>query len=89
MEKEKNSDGIGYMKRLRRPIGQIDVVLDTDAYNEIDDLYALAYMIRSSDRLNVKGIMAAPFYSPAGLSAAFCLWRNGLRFRWKSSFHPP
>ena len=45
MEKEKNSDGIGYMKRLRRPIGQIDVVLDTDAYNEIDDLYALAYMI--------------------------------------------
>ena len=38
MEKEKNSDGIGYMKRLRRPIGQIDVVLDTDAYNEIDDL---------------------------------------------------
>lgn len=67
MEKEKNSDGIGYMKRLRRPIGQIDVVLDTDAYNEIDDLYALAYMIRSSDRLNVKGIMAAPFYSPASM----------------------
>lgn len=67
MEKEINSDGIGYMKRLRRPIGQIDVVLDTDAYNEIDDLYALAYMIRSSDRLNVKGIMAAPFYSPASM----------------------
>ena len=55
MEKEKNSDGIGYMKRLRRPIGQIDVVLDTDAYNEIDDLYALAYMIRSSESTECKG----------------------------------
>ena len=79
MEKEKNSDGIGYMKRLRRPIGQIDVVLDTDAYNEIDDLYALAYMIRSSDRLNVKGIMAAPFYSPAsmGRTRQQCKRRNG------------
>ena len=67
METEKNSAEIGYMKRLSRPVGPVDVVLDTDAYNEIDDLYALAYMIRSNDRLNVKGIMAAPFYSPASM----------------------
>ena len=42
METEKNSAEIGYMKRLSRPVGPVDVVLDTDAYNEIDDLYALA-----------------------------------------------
>lgn len=51
----------GSIKRLRRPKGQIDVVLDTDTYNEVDDQYALAYLIGSSDQLNLKAIYAAPF----------------------------
>ena len=29
----------------------MDVVLDTDAYNEIDDQYAIAYLLRSQDAL--------------------------------------
>lgn len=49
------------LKNLTTPSDMIDVVLDTDAYNEIDDQYAIAYMLRNSDRLNVKGICAAPF----------------------------
>lgn len=40
-----------------------DVVLDTDTYNEIDDQYALAYLLRSQDKLKIKAIYAAPFYN--------------------------
>ena len=49
------------LKRLERPKEAADVVLDTDTFNEIDDQYALAYMLLSADRLNVKAIYAAPF----------------------------
>lgn len=51
------------LKRLERPTGLVDVMLDTDTYNEIDDQFALSYMIRSTDRLNVRGICAAPFHN--------------------------
>ena len=50
-----------YMKNLCVPTGRIDVVLDTDAYNEIDDQFAIAYMLLKKDKLNVKAICAAPF----------------------------
>ncbi len=49
------------MKNLSVPKGKIDVVLDTDAYNEIDDQYAIAYMLASTEKLNTKAIYAAPF----------------------------
>lgn len=49
--------------RLKRPAGRVDVVLDTDTYNEIDDQFALAYLIRSDDRLALKAIYAAPFHN--------------------------
>ncbi len=38
-----------------------DIILDTDAYNEIDDQFAIAYAMRSSDRVNLLSINAAPF----------------------------
>lgn len=47
--------------RLKRPQGRIDVVLDTDTFNEVDDQFALAYLLQSEDRLNLKAIYAAPF----------------------------
>lgn len=49
------------VKRLEKPAGKIDVVLDTDTYNEIDDQFALSYMIRSDEKLEVQAIYAAPF----------------------------
>lgn len=49
------------LKRLERPKGPVDVVIDTDTYNEVDDQFALAYLIRSDDKLNLKAIYAAPF----------------------------
>ena len=47
--------------QLNRPKGKADVVLDTDTYNEIDDQYALAYLIKSDDKQNLQAIYAAPF----------------------------
>ena len=43
--------------------GIIDAVLDTDAYNEIDDQFAIAYMLRSAEKINLKALYAAPFYN--------------------------
>jgi len=51
------------LKNLEVPDRRIDVILDTDAYNEVDDQYALAYLLRSDDKLNTKAIYAAPFFN--------------------------
>ncbi|HKL80006.1 MAG TPA: nucleoside hydrolase [Mobilitalea sp.] len=51
------------IKQLQKPKGLVDVVLDTDTFNEIDDQFALAYLIKSDDKLNLKAIYAAPFYN--------------------------
>lgn len=40
---------------------RLDVVLDTDAFNEVDDQYAIAYLLRSEEKLNLKELYAAPF----------------------------
>ena len=45
------------------PAGRVDAVIDTDAFNEVDDQFAIAYMLRSSDKINTKGIYAAPFFN--------------------------
>lgn len=50
--------------------GRIDAVLDTDAYNEIDDQFAIAYMLRSSDKINTRALYAAPFYNSNSSGAA-------------------
>jgi purine nucleosidase len=49
------------IQRLTLPEGRLDIVLDTDAYNEIDDQFAIVYALRSMDRLNLQAIYAAPF----------------------------
>jgi inosine-uridine nucleoside N-ribohydrolase len=48
---------------LARPKGRVKLVLDTDAYNEIDDQYAIAYALQSAEKLDVAAIYAAPFYA--------------------------
>lgn len=49
------------MLTLYKPVGKIDIVLDTDTYNETDDQYAIAYLLANKDRLNIKGFTVAPF----------------------------
>jgi inosine/uridine-preferring nucleoside hydrolase len=51
------------IKNLSVPTGKVDVVLDTDAYNEIDDQFAIAYLLKSKENLNTKAIYAAPFHN--------------------------
>lgn len=53
-----NEQGI---KNLIVPAGRVDAVLDTDAYNEIDDQFAIAYMLCSKEKINTRRIYAAPF----------------------------
>ena len=40
-----------------------NVILDTDAYNEIDDQFCIAYMIKRPDKINLLSINAAPFFN--------------------------
>lgn len=56
-------DNLTRIKNLEVPKGKIDVVLDTDAYNEIDDQFAISYMLLSKEKLNTKAIYAAPFHN--------------------------
>ena len=59
-----------YIKNLTTPTGKVDVILDTDAYNEIDDQFAIAYLLACGEKLNVKGLCAAPFYNRRSNSPA-------------------
>lgn len=51
------------LKNLEFPTHTVDAILDTDAYNEIDDQFAIAYLLKNSDKINVKAIYAAPFHN--------------------------
>lgn len=55
-----HNDGI-LLDKVRRPAGKVRVVIDTDTYNEIDDVFALAYGLSVPDRIWVEAIYAAPF----------------------------
>ena len=49
------------LRRLERPAGRVRAVLDTDAYNEIDDQFAIAYFIKKPEKFDVLALTAAPF----------------------------
>ena len=51
------------MKNLSVPSSPVDVVLDTDTYNEIDDQFAIAYLLSCKEKLRTKAIYAAPFFN--------------------------
>lgn len=46
---------------LECPKGKVDMVLDTDAYNEIDDQFAISYALGAKEKLNLLALYAAPF----------------------------
>ena len=53
---------------LDTPKWPIDVVIDTDTFNEVDDQYAISYALRSQDKLNIKALYAAPFLNQHSVS---------------------
>lgn len=48
-------------QRLTTPPGRLRLVIDSDAKNEIDDQYAIAWALRSPERFQVEAVYAAPF----------------------------
>lgn len=71
-----------YLQNLSVPTGPVDVVLDTDTYNEADDQFALAYLLASSDKLHTKAIYAAPFFNDRSESPA-----DGMEKSYEEIFH--
>lgn len=59
-----------HISRLRPPQEKVNLILDTDTYNEIDDQFALVYSIIARDRLNLLAITAAPFDNERSLGPA-------------------
>lgn len=57
-----------YLKNLQVPASPVDVILDTDTFNETDDQFALSYLLRSEEKLHVQGICAAPFLNELSIS---------------------
>lgn len=54
---------VDLLKKLERPAGKIRLVLDTDAFNEIDDQFAITYALKKQDRIQMEAIYAAPFFN--------------------------
>ena len=40
-----------------------NVILDTDAYNEVDDQFCVAYLMKRPEAINLLSINAAPFFN--------------------------
>ncbi len=58
------------IQKLALPDGRLNIVIDTDTYNEVDDQFALVYALRSQERLGVEAIYAAPFFNKRSKSPA-------------------
>lgn len=49
--------------RLEPPTGKVQMVLDTDTYNEVDDQFAVVQALLSPEKLDVLALYAAPFFN--------------------------
>jgi inosine-uridine nucleoside N-ribohydrolase len=81
---KKQQDGVVFpsvtddfrVRRLAPRAGRLRMVLDTDAYNEIDDQFAIVHALSSPDRLNVEAIYAAPFMNDRAENPALGMERS-------------
>jgi inosine-uridine nucleoside N-ribohydrolase len=46
---------------LEPPQGRIRLLIDTDAHNEIDDQFAIAWALLSQDVIEIEGVLAEPY----------------------------
>ena len=54
---------------LSLPTGPVEIVLDSDVFNEVDDQFALSFAVRSTKRISLKAVYAAPFKNHRSTSA--------------------
>ena len=53
---------------LKKENNRINVILDTDTYNECDDQFAISYLIKSQNRFNIEAITIAPYHDDNDIS---------------------
>ena len=58
------------LERLATPTRRVQMVLDTDTYNEIDDQFAIVYALLSPEQLDVRARYDAPFHNKRSKEAA-------------------
>lgn len=63
MRKELAMDDLWRLQRLAAPAHPVEVVLDTDTYNEVDDQFAVAHALLSPEKILLRAIHAAPFHN--------------------------
>lgn len=81
MSRPLQRDDAWYRERLAPPAGPVRVVIDTDAANEIDDPFAIAWALLSPGRLQVEAVYAAPY--------SFAHRRAQSRVQQHRQFDPP
>ena len=52
----------------KQDIQKVNIILDTDIYNECDDQFALSYLIKSQDKFNIEAITIAPYHHDNNIS---------------------
>ena len=75
-QKEQTLDRVSKWKEIYEKISnlnkknnlRVNVILDTDIYNECDDQFALAYLLKSQDKLNIEAITVAPYHHDNSIS---------------------
>ena len=64
MEIEQRSLSVDRLARVLRLNQQrVRMVLDTDAFNEVDDQFAIAHLMVSPERVKLEAVYAAPFHN--------------------------
>lgn len=76
-QKEKKLDRVSKWKEIYERISKlnkkednqkVNVILDTDIYNECDDQFALSYLLKSQDKFNIEAITVAPYHHDNNIS---------------------
>ena len=76
-QKEQTLDRVSKWKEIYERISKlskkennnkVNVILDTDIYNECDDQFALSYLIKSQDKFNIEAIAIAPYHHDNNIS---------------------
>ena len=57
-------------ERIKIPAGRMNVILDTDTFNEIDDQFAVTFALLSPEKMDIMAITAAPFLNKKSVSPA-------------------
>ncbi|MBO5004714.1 MAG: nucleoside hydrolase [Clostridia bacterium] len=76
-QKEQTVDRVSKWKEIYEGISKlnkrednkkVNVILDTDIYNECDDQFALSYLLKSQDKCNIEAITVAPYHHDNNIS---------------------